>query len=82
MSIDLLALFVRDGGSVFPTGWPYFSDGVALKLRDDGLLRPIFVSTTAAFYAMRYYNKWLTFHGPSLYKEHEIRILQLFGLAA
>nr|MCR5005490.1 NAD-dependent epimerase/dehydratase family protein [Clostridiales bacterium] len=43
MSIDLLALFVRDGGPVFPTGWPYFADGVALKLRDDGLFRPIFV---------------------------------------
>ena len=42
MSIYLLALFVRDGGSISPTGWPYFSVRVALKLRDSGFFRPIF----------------------------------------
>ena len=43
LSIDLLALKLRDGGSIFPTGWLYFSVRVALKLRDGGFFRPIFV---------------------------------------
>lgn len=35
---------MRDGGSIYLTGWLYFSVRVALKLREVGLFRPIFVA--------------------------------------
>ena len=52
LSIDLLALKLRDGGSIFPTGWLYFSVRVALKLRDGGFFRPIFVTRKYASFIL------------------------------
>lgn len=39
------------------------------------------LSVTASLYTMSYYRKWLTHYGPSMYQEHEIAMLRLFGVA-
>jgi len=38
-----VALFLRDGGLIFPRGWPYFSVTVALKLREGWPSCPKFI---------------------------------------
>lgn len=52
-----------------------------LEPQDEIQLANLFdISLEAATYAMEYYRKWLEYGG-SEYKDYEIRLLNLFGLA-
>ena len=45
---SITGLLVRQGGPISPIQWPHFSDTVALKLREGGLLSPIFEAIATA----------------------------------